>query len=777
MVSIHRRGEMAGDNLPAQLTTLIGREREIGELGEMLARSRLLTLTGAPGCGKTRLALAVAANARETFPDGIFLVELGALADSALLEQTIARTFGVREGPDRPPMTALIEQLRNQDLLLVLDNCEHLLDACAEFLETALSSCPSLRVLATSRELLEVSGELAFRVPSLSYAPEEDGQVQAYEAPRLFVDRAQLRLPTFRPTTEDWKAIGAICRHLDGIPLAIELAAAKVDVLSPIRILDHLSDRFRLLTGGRRRPGGRPQTLRAAIDWSYMLLSPAEQQQFGRLAVFGGSFTLEAAEAVSTTEEISGDDVLGLVAQLVKKSLVAVQQSDNGIRYRLLETLCEYGREKLLADGEVSKVRDRHLRFFGGMAEAAFTAWRTAAHAALVQQLTRELENLRLALDWARSQDQIEWVRLSGALAWFWMSSGRLTEGRMRVEEALHAGEATDADRVRALDGACSIAYHQTDFGALATFAAEEARVCRQLGDTCGLASALTSLGAVALFRDHDLQAAESFVTQSLDLSATGGFATQASEALTILGLIGFWREDVESVREPWERALQLCEEAGDVPQRIRMLVDMTCLNLIRGEVADAARSAAAALAAYQAAPGHHSLEEMLLECYGWLVIEAGDDERGLQLAGAARARYILSGTLVPPTWERYWAPVLRRATAALPSEVAERALNDGARLGLEQAFTLALAGLARGPAGDRRYIEIAGIRLTRRERDVAVMVARGMSNREIAAQLVLTERTVEGHVENLRNKLGYHSRARVAAWVVANGLPADGSR
>jgi len=244
---------MAGHNLPAQLTTLIGREREIGELKAMLVRSRLVTLTGAPGCGKTRLALAVAADTRDMFRDGIFFVELGPVADSALLEQTIARSFGVREGPDRPPMTALVEQLRDQELLLIVDNCEHLLDACAEFLETALSSCPSLRVLATSRELLEVNGELAFRVPSLSYATQEDDHDQEYDAPRLFIDRAQLRLPTFRPTPEDLKAIGAICRHLDGIPLALELAAAKIDVLSPVRILDHLSDRFRLLTGGRRR--------------------------------------------------------------------------------------------------------------------------------------------------------------------------------------------------------------------------------------------------------------------------------------------------------------------------------------------------------------------------------------------------------------------------------------------------------------------------------------------------------------------------------------------
>src|SRR5438105_5546197 len=280
---------MPGHNLPAQLTTLIGREREIGELKAMLARSRLLTLTGAPGCGKTRLALAVAADTREMFRDGIVFVELGPVADSALLEQTIARSFGVREGPDRPPMTALVKQLRDQELLLIVDNCEHLLDACAEFLETALSSCPSLRVLATSRELLEVNGELAFRVPSLSYATQEDDHNHEYDAPRLFIDRAQLRLPTFRPTPEDLKAIGAICRHLDGIPLALELAAAKIDVLSPVRILDHLGTRFRLLTGGLRRRGGRQQTLRAAVDWSYALLSATEQQVFRRLAVFGGS--------------------------------------------------------------------------------------------------------------------------------------------------------------------------------------------------------------------------------------------------------------------------------------------------------------------------------------------------------------------------------------------------------------------------------------------------------------------------------------------------------
>jgi len=422
-------------------------------------------------------------------------------------------------------------------------------------------------------------------------------------------------------------------------------------------------------------------------------------------------------------------------------------------------------------------VRDRHLRFFSGIAEAAFKEWRTAAHALWLQRLSRDLENLRLALDWAREQDRGAWVRLSGALAWFWLSSGRLTEGRSRVEESLRAGEGTDAERARALDGACAIAYNQADFTALATFAGEQARVCGELGDKAGLASALTSLGAAALFQDHDLEAAESFVSRSLDVSVRAGFAVQASEALTIRGLIGFWRNDLESVREPWERSLQLCEEAGDVPQRIRMLVDMTCLNLIRGKVADAGHSAAAALAAYRAAPGHHNLEEMFLECYAWLAIEGGDEVRGLQLAGAARALSRLSGALAAPTWERYWAAVLRRATVALPSAIAERALNEGSRLDLQGAFTLALAVTTGGSTSDRRYVEVAGIRLTRRERDIAVMVARGMSSRQIASALVLAERTVEGHVENLRNKLGVHSRASVAAWVAANGLRTEAPR
>src|SRR5438132_1578573 len=644
----------------------------------MPARSRLVTVSGAPGCGKTRLALAVATDAREAFPDGTFIVELGPLADSGLVPQTIATPFGVREGPDRPLMAAFHEHLRLKLLLLVLDNCEHLLDACANFLEATLRACPTLSVLATSRELLEVNGELAFRVPSLTYPPEGTDNTYEYEAPRLFVDRAQLTLPAFKPTAEDWQAIGAICRHLDGIPLAVELAAAKVDVLSPVRILDHLSDRFRLLSGGRRRPGGRPQTLRAAIDWSYVLLAPAEQKLFRRLAVFGGSFTLEAAAAVATADEVGRADVLELVARLVKKSLVVAQSSDEQARYRLLETLSEYGRE------------------------------------------------------------------------------------------TLQPPEGTDFDRARALDGACMIAYHHSDFLALETFAAEQVIVCERLGDRCGLASAMTALAEVALFKDHDAKAAEALLMKSLELSTTGGFLTQESEALTILGLIGFWRDDLESVPQPWERALRLSEQVSDVPQRIRMLADMTCLNLIRGRIIDAARSAAAALAAYRATPGHHSLEEMLLQCYAWLTVEAGDIERALQLEGASRASSRLSGYGEPPTWSRYWNPVLRKAMATVPAEVVERALSEGVQLDIEQAFALAEALARPAPIADRRYVEIAGVKLTRRELEVAVMVAKGMSNRQIAARLVLTERTVEGHVENLLSKLHFHSRAAVAAWVVA---------
>src|SRR5918997_3914016 len=351
---------LLSNNLPLQLTSFVGREREIAEARDLLAEQRLLTLTGPGGCGKTRLALKAAAELAERFEDGVWLVELASLSDPALVPQTVAFALGMREQPGRLLTDTLSEYLELKKMLLVLDNCEHLVEACAQLAEALLRACPNLRILATSREALGITGETGWLVPSLSlpdprYLPPVD-ELPRYEAARLFIERAAAMLPTFELTDRNAAAVARLCRGLDGIPLAIELAAARVKVLSVEQIAERLHDRFRLLTLGSRTALPRHRTLRATIDWSHDLLSEEEKVLFRRLSVFVGGFALGAAEAVCVGEDLEENEVLDLLSHLVDKSLVVMQERGGGMRYGLLETVRQYGREKLEESGEAEAV-------------------------------------------------------------------------------------------------------------------------------------------------------------------------------------------------------------------------------------------------------------------------------------------------------------------------------------------------------------------------------------------------------------------------------------
>ncbi|MDE3090708.1 MAG: AAA family ATPase, partial [Chloroflexota bacterium] len=383
------KGIMAVDsfstNLPLQLTSFIGREHEIAEVKRLLASTRLLTLTGSGGCGKTRLALQIAADSREDCADGAWLVELAPLTGPALVAQAVAAIFGLQEGTRRPLETALKEYLREKNLLLVLDNCEHLIAACAQFADTFLHACPHLKILATSREALSVAGEAAYRVPSLAVPdPQHLPPIESlsrYDAVRLFIDRAISVQSTFNLNNHNAPAVAQICSHLDGIPLALELAAARVKIFSAEEIEKRLDDRFRLLTGGSRTALPRQQTLRALIDWSFDLLSAPERVLLSRLSVFAGGWTFDAAEAVcsdqlivnsnqftvnsdqstvSTVHRLLLTDILDLLSHLIDKSLVLAEEHDGVARYRMLETIRQYAHDKLDATDEAEWVRNRH---------------------------------------------------------------------------------------------------------------------------------------------------------------------------------------------------------------------------------------------------------------------------------------------------------------------------------------------------------------------------------------------------------------------------------
>ena len=445
------------NNLPLQLTSFVGREKEIREVKEALTTHRLVTLIGPGGTGKTRLSLQVAHELFEHYPDGIWFVELAPILDPLLVPRTTAIAVGLRDEPQRPVIDMLCDYLREKELLIVLDNCEHLVSACAQMADQIMRAAPNVRILASSREALGIAGEATYRVPSLDL-PELDlisvESLTEHEATRLFIARAASALSTFSATNDNASSIAQICRRLDGIPLAIELAAAKVRVLSVDQLAKRLDDRFRLLTGGSRTALERHQTLRAAIDWGYNLLQPAEQIVFRRLSVFVDGWTLEAAESVCETETISSvarSDVLPLLEQLINKSFVIKEESGNDARYRMLETIKQYANEKLMEAGEGNTLRDHHLDHFLTLAETAEPHLLRPEQLEWLAQLDTEYQNLRAAFDWALTKESpAPALRLCGALGAFWSLRGYWLEGTKWLSSAFALCTKLDGDKEKA---------------------------------------------------------------------------------------------------------------------------------------------------------------------------------------------------------------------------------------------------------------------------------------------------------------------------------------
>ena len=504
------------NNLPQQVTSFIGRETQVEEVTRLLGRTHLLTLTGAGGCGKTRLSLQVAADLLDQYFDGVWLAELAALSDPALVPQAVATALGVKEEPGKPLSQTLVAALKPKRLLIVLDNCEHLVAACAALATDLLRSCPQVRILASSREALNVSGEQTFRVPSLTLPDPKQVQtvesLSQYEAVRLFIERAQAVQPSFAVTTANAPAMAQVCFHLDGIPLAIELAAARVRSLSAEEINRRLDQRFRLLTGGARNVLPRQQTLRALIDWSYDLLTGAEKALLCRLSVFVGGWTLSAAEAVCAGEPVKDWEVLDLLTALVDKSLVAAERWGNGTRYRLLETVRQYGGDRLRESGESEAVSGRVAAYFLALAEEAEPQMRGPEQEVWLSRLETEHDNLRASLSWVEGQGDggEDGLRLAGALSRFWGIRGHSTEGRQWLRRALARTKRGDveeesaregagsASRAVALTGAGNLARNQGDYAEAQTLYEEALTLNGQLGDRQGIANTLNNLGNVA---------------------------------------------------------------------------------------------------------------------------------------------------------------------------------------------------------------------------------------------------------------------------------------
>ncbi|MEO5887807.1 MAG: tetratricopeptide repeat protein [Anaerolineales bacterium] len=562
------------NNLPQQLTSFIGREQQQTEIVGLMARNRLVTLTGSGGVGKTRLSLQVATEALNQFPDGIWFIELAALTNPNLIPQTILAALHLGEQAGKTPLHVLEEQLSHKKLLLILDNCEHLIEASANVAYTLLMSAPEIKILATSREVLGVSGELSWLVPSLSL-PDLKSQMTVeiltqYESIRLFIERALLVQPHFKVDQTSVLAIAQICARLDGIPLAIELAAARVNALGVKQIAKRLDDRFRLLTRGSRTVLERHQTLRAAIDWSYHLLDADEKNLFARLSVFMGGWTLEAAEQVCVRKQ--GEfDVLDVLSDLIDKSLVIMDSSTGEARYHFLETTRQYAREKLLESGADKQFHDRHLAYFVELAEKGHSEITGPHQAEVLDLLDAELDNFRAALDWCLSSKSTEpALKMLGALGWAWDMRGYYNEMRSWFEKICLLGDLANYPKAYA-QALNHIGHFISDFDRkpeARPLLEESLTIWLKLGPEGerGLADILLFLGMDAEFNNSgDLDEAESFYKRSLELSQRCNNQRMHAGSLMFMGTIESVRGNFTSALNFYEQSLELAQDSGDL--------------------------------------------------------------------------------------------------------------------------------------------------------------------------------------------------------------------
>ena len=662
-------------NLPAQMTTFIGRQRELKETQDQLESARLLTLIGPGGTGKTRLALQIGAGQLDRFKDGVWFVELAPIVDPAFIVSTIADVFGVREAQGAPLISLVSDYLRAKEVLLVLDNCEHLVEASARVADQLLRACPKLKIIASSREALSVGGETVYRVPSLSLPERSSGDLLEYEATRLFIERATKAEPRFRATPENAAAITQICERLDGIPLAIELAAARVKLLTPEQIAARLDDRFKLLTGGSRTALPRQQTLRALIDWSYQSLNELEQRALRRLAVFSGGWSIEGAEAV-----VAEDDALDGLLGLVNKSLINVTERSGASRYRFLETIRQYAMEKLLESDEATDTRNGHLDYVLSLPLPDEPGLFGAQSVTWLDRMEEEHDNLRAALEWAASHDLSKAIKLALVLGDFWLSRDYNTEAEAWCQTILSRSETlTDLAAARArvyavlaqaaiFMGDHSIARPAAEAGLvlaqqagdvtalvrlyalmglagmyLGEFAAARAAVhsgevlAREIGLNGELAMILVLTTQINFFAGGDMDETRAFAAEAEALAARGG--SQWSNVM-----LGFAFARLTGLLGNLDKARVLFKQSADAAQRTGNLrVVYSChselAHMLRrhGEIDEALGLYLQVLPKWKDL-GHRSAVAHELECIAFILVQKDRPEPALTLLGAAEA-------------------------------------------------------------------------------------------------------------------------------------------
>jgi len=724
-------------NVPAPLTALVGRARELDAIGETLRRTRLVTLTGPGGVGKTRLALALAQRQIARRPDGVWLVDLASGPETPDVAAETARVLDVRSPGGATPTDALRRYLVNRDVLLVLDNCEHVVSACAELAVALLTSCANVRIMATSRESLGVSGETVWRLEPL-------GPEHAY---RLFVERARQRQPGFVPGEGTDATIAELCARLDHLPLAIELAAARVSVMSPAEVLCSLESRLGTLGGGGRLAPPHHRTVRAAVEWSHQLLDSTEQEAFRSLAVFVGGFDGDAAAAVAPGLS------LAVLARLVDKSLVAVMQSPRGrTRYRLLETVREYARELLVESGELDVARARHLRHFAALADVAREEWLTTGAQRFVNQLDDDYENIRAALEWAAAADPCAATRVVGGTRDLFFRFGQ-ADGLRLARLLLERCPTRDRHRVEAQICAGQLAISMGESDVARGVLAQARELSSELHEPVleawtgffqGLAETLA--GAFDTGREHLLA--------SRALHHELGIAIGEARSIAVLGMTFVMAGELARAKELFDTALSMYVSEQD------QWGQGQCHTFL-GVIAEASAPGPRATSHYRKAVDclRPSRDATLLPVA--LICQAGvlgqrDPANALRVVAAASAiRARVGGEFAP--FYRARLERIRAAGEAALGDDAQRLWAQGARLGVDDAAALAFGAVSPRPGSPTG--------LSARELEVAGLVAEGLPNKAIAARLHLSVRTVESHVRHVLAKVGLENRTQLATW------------
>jgi serine/threonine-protein kinase PknK len=679
-------------NIPLELTSFVGRRTELSDLKDLLSQSRLVTLTGIGGVGKTRLALRAAAEARHDYTDGVWLAELGELRDGSLLVDVVAASLGLREQPGAPLSQALVEYLSLRKLLLVLDNCEQVIDAAAKLAETLLRACPDLRILATSREALGIGAETVLRLAPLTLPPDPEPTLRGlpnYDAVALFAERAAAAVPGFKLTDDNKATVARICAKLDGLPLAIELAAARLKAMSPEQILERLGDRYSLLTRGSRGAPTRQQTLSWSVGWSYELCTPAEQRLWGRLSVFAGSFELEAAEYICGAD-MDSEDFVDLLTSLVDKSVLLRTESNGLVRFRLIETLRDYGRERIRPTGDYPELRRRHRDWYERLAAEAEAAWFGSEQVQWIQRLERELPNLREALEFGPSEDGHQRPSIAAAMGLFWISRGLFGEARRWLDRELDStAPVASVDRAKTLYYASLLAGLQGDVSAARARVAQGHALVRATADPTAHALVSLAEGFSALFAG-DFHAASTCVAAAL---AVAGDPVMEAPTLLLLGWAYEFAGDTEKALVWQQKALALSESHGELAFRTYALWSIAIAKLHQGE-----RDRAAQLMRQGLSLAHRLNDARtagsFLEALAWTAAEEHDPQRAVVLMGAADAlgRQVGSPTIPFSNLLVQHEQCERSARQALGAETFEAALRHGSSLSFDEAVAYALS-------------------------------------------------------------------------------------